>query len=474
MQLPAHMTQKAIAYFDSKKENVLETLMGLSRIPSVSFDGFDFKHLQVCAERVAERAEHAGLQNVQILDLKGSHPYVYAERIKAPGAPTLLLYAHHDVQPAGREELWKSKPFEPTLRQGPGGERLYGRGTADDKAGIMVHLAAIEAFLKSGSELPVNVKVLIEGEEEIGSPMLSTFLKKHQELVAADVMVLTDSSNYDCGVPGLTVALRGLVGLGVEVRALKGSIHSGMWGGPIPDTVMALSKMLSTLVDDHGRIAVPAIQAMIPKPSREAIEEYRSLPYDTKTFREQAGLVDGASLLVEGEVPAAQTWMYPSLTITAIQASSRAQPANILNDAAWAKVTIRIVQGMDPRKVSDALQKHLKSICPWGLELKFEGEEGASAWAADPYGPHRPVFDAAHRALHKGYGKPALKFGMGGTIPFVDPFAKALGGAPALLIGVEDPYTCAHGENESLLVSDFYSACRGQIYLFDELARLKP
>lgn len=446
----------------------LEDLKTLVRIPSVSFAGFPEAEVRRSADAVAALMKKRGLENIQILEVPGAHPYVYADWLHAPGAPTLLLYAHHDVQPPGRMEIWKSPPFEPTLRQGPGGERLYARGSADDKAGVIVHTSAIDGCLKATGRLPVNVKLVIEGEEEIGSTHLPEFLKTHRAKLDADILVLTDTGNFDCGVPALTVALRGLVGLDVEVRALSKTVHSGMWGGPLPDPAMALSKALASLVDDQGKIAVPGILDQVRKmtPAEEA--ELAKIPCNEEDFRKQSGIVPGARLLKEGPSPAVQVWRFPSLSVNAIQASSRAQAGNVINDAAWAKVTIRVVADMDPERTMQLLEDHIRKHVPWGLEVKFHHEACNGAWAERGAGP---AFEAAETALARGYGKAPYKIGCGGSIPFVKPFADALGGAPALLIGVEDPYTDAHGENESLLVSDLRKAIISQAYLFEEVAR---
>lgn len=457
-----------VDYLKKHFPQYLEDLKKLVRIPSISFPGFPEAELKRSAQAVASLMKERGLENVEILEMPGVHPYVYGERIKAKGKPTLLLYAHHDVQPPGREELWKTPPFEPTAKEGPGGLRLYARGSADDKAGIVIHLAAIDAFLKTLGELPVNVKVVIEGEEEIGSGNLTEFLKTYRSKLDADVIVLTDTTNFDCGVPALTVALRGLVECQVEVRALTKSVHSGMWGGPVPDPAMALTKMLSGLVDEEGRIAVPGVLDGVRPVSAAEEAEFKQVPYVEANFRAQAGLIPSAKLLKDPKVPPlAQVWRLPSLTINAIQASSRKQAGNIINDTAWAKVTIRVVAGMDPAVVRKQLQDFLRARAPWGVEVSFQSDAANGAWSTQTEGP---AFEAAMVALEKGYGQKPVKMGCGGSIPFVQPFAEALGGAPALLIGVEDPYTDAHGENESLLISDFEKAIVGQIYLFNEIA----
>ncbi len=466
------MTPQAAAdaalYLEKNFDRALEELKTLARIPSVSFEGFDPAHVRKSADATAALLKKSGFENVEILGFEGAHPYVYADWLHAgASAPTALLYAHHDVQPPGREELWLTSPFEPTLKEGPGGARLYGRGTADDKAGIIVHATALEAFLKTAGTCPLNLKVVIEGEEEIGSGHLQEFLKTYAAKLKADVIILTDTANFDCGRPALTVALRGLVGLDVEVRALTKSVHSGMWGGPVPDPVVALSKMLASLIDEEGRIAVKGIREQVTPLTEAEIQRMKKIPYEEKLFREQVGLVQGAKLLSEGPNPIAQLWRFPSLTITAIQASSRKQPSNIINDAAWARITIRTAPGMDPAKTAEQLERHLRENCPWGLEVTTKGDHGTGAWAIDPSGP---AFEAAAAAMKKGYGEEPLMIGCGGSIPFVQPFAEALGGVPALLIGVEDPYTNAHGENESLLVSDLRKACVSQVHLFSEIA----
>lgn len=463
---------EVIGCFDQNKERHLKTLKDLVRIPSVSFPGFDPGQVHKSADAVAQLFRENGLENVEILGLDSDpecFPYVYGDWLKAEGKPTVLLYAHHDVQPPGREDVWQSPPFEPTEKEGPGGTRLYARGAADDKAGILVHLSAISSYLKSLGELPVNVKVIVEGEEEIGSEHLPEFLSTYREKLDADYMILTDTLNFDAGVPGLTIALRGMIAADIELRSLKNTVHSGMWGGPIPDPAMGLAKMISQLVDDNGQICIPGWDQITPSLTEDEVQFFESLPEDEAHFRRQAGLVDGVEILKEGPSRWAQIWRGASLSVCAIQSSSRAQAGNTINDSAWARVSIRLGPGMKAEEAQKLFLDELHRIVPWGLQLEIKSDLAVDPWMTEPKGP---AFEAARRALAQGYGHEAVPIGCGGSIPFVQPFVEALDEAPALLIGVEDPYTNAHGENESLLISDFYKACRSEIYLLNELAML--
>ena len=459
-----HAVARALAWHEAHQRDYLHELKALARIPSVSFERFDAAEVRRSGEAVCELFRRYGLDNVQLLEMPGAHPYAYAEWLRAPGRPTLLLYAHHDVQPAGDEARWLTPPFQPTERDG----RLFGRGCADDKAGILVHLAAIDSWLKSAGALPVNVKLVIEGEEESGSGSLGAFLAKHKEMLKADAIVLTDTSNFDTGLPSITTALRGLVTVQVEVKALKQPVHSGMWGGPVPDAAMALAKILARLSDDDGRIAIPGLYDAVKPLSGEEKRSIAALPVTDQLYRQQAGLLEGVQLL-GGRHPYEMNWRQPSLAINAIQASTRADARNILVESAWARVGVRLVPDMDPKVIEEKLIAALKANPPFGVHVEVKSEGATGSWYTST---EAPAFKAAMTALRDGYGKEPVAIGCGGSIPFVEPFARELGGVPALMIGVEDPYSNAHSENESLHLGDFVKAAKSAIRFYAELVKV--
>jgi len=444
-----------------------KTLVELSRVPSVSAEGFPPSEVRRSADAVADAMRRSGIENVEVLEIPGVHPYVYGDWGHRPGAPTILLYGHHDVQPPGRPEKWLSPAFEPTERKG----RLYGRGTADDKAGVMAHVAAVASYLKSSGDVPCNVKFVIEGEEEIGSENLGKFLEKYKDKLSADFIVLSDTANFDTGVPALTYQLRGICQVDVEVQCLDHPVHSGMWGGPVPDPVQILCALIAGLQNKDGSLNIPGLYRDVAKPSKKQLQRIRKLPFDEKKFKRDAGLVDGMKLAGEkGYSVYERIWTRPSLTVIAMESHPIQGSSNQIVDSARARLSLRTVPNMDGRKAGGLLIRKLTANPPYNARVTAKLNGTTPWWTTDPEGP---AFEAARRALKAGFGKDTAMIGAGGSIGFVQPFADLLGGAPCLLMGVEDPPCNAHSENESLHLGDWRKVMRSAIYLYDELSRVE-
>jgi acetylornithine deacetylase/succinyl-diaminopimelate desuccinylase-like protein len=425
----------------------LETLV---RIPSVSADPGRRDDVRRSAEAAAELFRGEGFDDVRILSAAGGAPAVVARRPGPDGAPTVLLYAHHDVQPVGDPALWDSQPFEPTER----GERLYGRGAADDKAGIAAHLAAVRAF---GGDLPVGVTVLVEGEEEIGSPTLEAFLDEHRDLLAADVIVIADSGNWDIGEPALTTSLRGLVDCFVELRTLEHGVHSGMWGGVVPDAVTAMVRLLATLHDDRGDVAVEGLHA---GPAAD-------VDYPLERVRTESGVSDGVALIGSGSV-VERLWTRPAVSIIGFDATRTSEASNTLIPSARAKISVRLAPGDSAPRAMDRLREHLERHAPWGAQLTFTPGELGEPTAIDATGP---AYDAARAAFREAWdGVEPVDMGVGGSIPFIAAFREAYPDAAVLVTGVEDPDTRAHGANEGLHLAEFERACLAEALLLRNLA----
>jgi cysteinylglycine-S-conjugate dipeptidase len=428
---------------------VREDLDRLIRIPSVSVPGFDPANVRASAEATAAILEGCGLQDVRFLEVEGAHPAVIGEHPAPDGAPTVLLYAHHDVQPPGPEEDWTSPPFEPVERGG----RLYGRGSSDDKCGIALHQAAL---LAHEGRPPVGVKVFVEGEEEIGSPFLGQFLDRYRDDLAADAIVLADSANWRVGQPAVTTSLRGLVDCVVEVRTLDHGVHSGFLGGVFPDALTVLSRLLATLHDEDGRVAIPGLVE----------DEADPLDLTDGELREMVGAVPGLQALGEGSLTS-RMWTRPAVSVLAIDAPAVAEASNTLVPVARAKVSLRLAPGQDPQAAEDALVGHLESHVPWGSQVRVERGAAAHPFAVDTSGP---AFDAIRQAFQEAWGTPPVDTGQGGTIPFVKEFAEAHPEAAILLIGVGDPDSRAHGVDESVHLGDLERGCLAEALFLRNLA----
>ena len=455
----------ALARLESQQDETRARLCELVRIPSVSAEGFPAKEVRRSAEATATLLRRAGLENVRLLEMPGQHPYVYGDWLHAPEAPTLLVYGHHDVQPAGRLDRWTSAPFEPTERDG----RLYGRGAVDDKGTFICHVAAAEAWLQATGRLPINLKFLIEGEEETGSPGLDAFLARHRRRLAADVAVLADTGNFDVGHPALTYQLRGIAQVDVEVRCLRQPVHSGFWGGPLPDAVRVLARLVASLEGPQGRLAIPGLYDSVARTGERQLRRIRALPFDEAKFRRSAAMKPGTRLTGERAFSVYERlWTRPALTVIALEAHPVQGSSNQVQSAARARLSMRTVPDMDPARAGRLLIRALKAAAPAGTRITASLTGTSAWWTTDPEGP---AFEAARRALRAAFGRDAAMIGAGGSIGFVQPFSDALGGVPCLLMGAEDPDSAIHSENESLHLGDFANAMRAAVHLYQELAQ---
>ncbi|WP_141391309.1 dipeptidase [Cellulosimicrobium cellulans] len=433
-------------------------LESLVRVPSVSNAAFDQAHVAASADAVAALLRDAGMPEVQVLHARTADgtqgaPAVVARRPAPDGAPTVLLYAHHDVQPPGDAATWETDPFEPTERDG----RLYGRGAADDKAGVVAHLGALRALAASTEigDLPVGVTVFVEGEEEIGSPTFLPFLTQYRDLLAADVIVVADSSNWKIGVPALTTSLRGLVDCEVEVAVLDHAVHSGMFGGPVLDAVTLLARLIATLHDDAGNVAVPGLVT--------AAEP--TVDYAEADFRADSSLLDGAALAGEGSI-AGRLWTKPAIAVIGLDAPSVAHASNTLTPRATAKLSVRLAPGQDPAAAMAALRTHLESNAPLGARVTVrDGEQGKPFLAPGDSDAMR----AARWAFATSWGTDPVDIGVGGSIPFIADLLEVFPDAAILVTGVEDPDSRAHGANESVHLGELEKVVLAEALL---LARL--
>jgi acetylornithine deacetylase/succinyl-diaminopimelate desuccinylase-like protein len=428
--------------------SVRRDLEDLVRIESVWADPGRRDEVHRSAQAVADLLSQAGFSDVRIVS-EGGAPAVIAHHPAPAGAPTVLLYAHHDVQPEGDRSQWVSPPFEPTERDG----RLYGRGTADDKAGIATHLAAFRAH---GGQPPVGVTVFVEGEEESGSPSLGRLLAAHRDALAADVIVIADSDNWSTEVPALTVTLRGMVDCVVEVATLDHGLHSGIWGGVVPDALSVLVRMLASLHDDDGNVAVTGLHESAAAP----------VDYPPERVRADSGLLDGVSEIGSGSAPQ-RLWAKPAITVIGIDTTPIEKASNTLIPRARAKISMRVAPGGDAAVHLDALTAHLQQHAPWGAHVSVTRGDIGEPYAIDATGS---VYDAARAAFRHGWGTDPIDMGMGGSIPFIAEFAEAFPQAKILVTGVEDPATQAHSINESLHLGVLERAAIAEALLLANLA----
>lgn len=440
-------------------------LSRLVRIPSVSWPAFDPQHVVDSAAAVAALLEDLGIfDSVSVSSAPvasgatAGQPAVLATRAARGGRPTVLLYAHHDVQPPGEDHEWESPPFEPTLR----GDRLYGRGSADDKAGVMAHVAAIRALRETlGDDFDLGLAVFIEGEEEAGSPSFGNFLRQHREQLAADVIVVADSDNWNTETPSLTVSLRGNAAFAIEVRTLEHASHSGMYGGAVPDAMMALVRILASFHDDEGAVAIEGLtSAPLETP-----------PDDESRLRAEAGLLDGVTPVGRGSI-LSRVWAQPAVTVTGIDAPSVANASNTLVPMARAKVSVRVAPGQEASRAYELIQRHIEAHTPFGARVTMIDPELGNPFLVDTNGW---AVSEATDAMKQAWGAEAMLTGVGGSIPFIAELAEEFPDAQILVTGVEDPNTRAHSPNESLHLGVFRKAILTEALLLVRLnARSAP
>ncbi|TKV59211.1 M20/M25/M40 family metallo-hydrolase [Nakamurella flava] len=418
---------------------LLDDLRTLIALPSIAFPGYPSEPVDRAADAVVDLLRRSGLSDARLLEIPDGYPAVYGEIPAPPGAPTVLLYAHYDVQPAPAEQGWKTDPFTPT--DGPDG-RIYGRGAADDKSGVVIHagtLQVLTALAKgaAGRAFPIGVRVLIEGEEETVSH-LEEFVEHHPELVQCDAFVIADMGNQSVGRPALTTTLRGDVSCTVSVRTLDHPLHSGLFGGPVPDALVALIRMLATLHDEHGNTVIPGVTS----------RAWDGAEPDEQVFRASAELADGVQLIGDGSL-GSRLYSKPSATVLGIDAPTVAGSSNVLIPHARAKVSLRIVPGSDAGREQLCLLEHLRSVAPWGVQVEVEPVAQGWPFAVDET---HPAVQAAESALVEAFGGAAVeRLGCGGSIPLINTLAKVCPGAGVILWGAEDMARARiHASDESV------------------------
>lgn len=459
--------QQVRDWLNSNKSQFIQDLTELVKIPCISTDGEHQDEIAQCADLVCRQMMDAGLNNVQQITCGDSYPYCYGEWLNAPGKPTLFLYSHYDVQPINYPKDWKSEPFTLTPRDG----RLYARGSADDKGAITAQLASLSAFLKTSGKLPVNVKMVVEGEEEIGSENLMQFFDEQRELIKSDVIVVTDTENLLTGLPSITYSLRGVMTIHVKVESAGIPAHSGMAGGVLADSALALNVLLSRLYWGNGQLPIPGYYDSVRAMTDEERDAVSKLPLELDEWSKNCEVLDGVQFATEeGVGPYEQTWRKPSITVIAQEASSIRSASNQVIPRAEALISCRLVPDQKPEEVLEQVRAFLTQDPPWGVKVTVEPHGAAvSPWMTEPNGP---AFESAMQAMKDGYGTDAVGIGCGGTIGFVGPLAELFDGAPALLLGIEDPKTNAHAPNESLDEGDWTKLMASLAHLYDNLGKL--
>lgn len=438
------LLSRAQELLDKEFETILNQLVTLVRIPSVSWPEFDDSFVDTSAQYVASMAKELDFfDSVEVLQApigKGPElgkPAVVARKEPGPGWPTVLLYAHHDVQPPGNQDLWSTPAFEPTLI----GERLYARGAADDKAGILVHLAAIQLLDQLLPEHSLGVVLFVEGEEEYGSPSFTSFLETYRDKLTSEVIIVADSGNWSTEIPALTSSLRGNVAFNLGVSTLDHALHSGMFGGVAPDAMMALTMLISSFYDSEGNVVISGIQSTTSD----------NPEYSQEQFREEAGILSGVSLIGDGDV-AAQLWHRPAVTVTGVDFPTLAHASNTLNPSVTARISVRVPPGVDAQDAYAAIQSHIQHHNTFNAQMEYSEVSLGNGYLVDKSSLSYLTYT---QVLADVWNVDPVNMGVGGSIPFISSFVDTFPSAHVLVTGVEDPDSRAHSPNESLHIPSF-------------------
>jgi len=452
--------KEIINHIQNNKQTYIEELKDFLRIPSISTLSENKKDVAGCAEFVSENLKKIGLNRVEIFKTEG-HPIVYGEWLGAPGKPTILVYGHYDVQPVDPIELWNSPPFEPTIKNG----KIFARGATDDKGQVFMHFKSVEAFFKNEGSLPVNIKYIIEGEEEIGSENLNVFLKNNTDLLKCDVVLISDSSLYGPGIPTLTYALRGLAYLEVEMIGPNRDLHSGSFGGSVANPINKMAQLISELQDKNGRITIPGFYDDVIKLTKKEKENFKALKFSDKNFAKDLGV--GQLEGEKGFTTLERLWARPTLDCNGIIGGFTGKGAKtVIPSKVTAKISMRLVPDQNPNKIAKLFERHLKKIAPKSVKIKVINLHGAypSLTAVD-----NPANVAAAKAMSRAFGKETIFMREGGSIPIVTEFSKRLK-SPVVLMGLGLNSENLHSPNEHFDLNHFELGIISSAYFMRELS----
>jgi acetylornithine deacetylase/succinyl-diaminopimelate desuccinylase-like protein len=451
-----------IDFINTHRDRYVDELKEYLAIPSISALPQHNADVRRCAEWTAEHMRRIGMENVRLVDTPG-HPVVYGDWLHAEGAPTILFYGHYDVQPVDPLDLWESPPFEATVRDG----EIYARGAADDKGQVFMHFKAIEAHLKQNGRLPMNLKVILEGEEEVGSENLDNFIKEHRAELGADVVVISDSPMFDRGVPSICYGLRGLVYVQIDLRGSKSDLHSGSFGGAVANPAFVLAQIVAQMKDRGGRVKIPGFYDAVRPLRDEERAEFKKLPFNETRYRKELGAprLFGES----GYSTLERTWARPTFEVNGLLAGFTGEGAKtVIPAVAMAKCSMRLVPDQEPDRIAELFETYVKKVSPKTVELKVTRMHGGKPWMTDF---DNRFVQAAGRAIEKGFGKTPVFNREGGSIPVVATFQEILG-LPAVLFGVGLPDENSHAPNEKLDLANFHGGVIASAFLYDEVARL--